>query len=294
MTFVLYFDDANVAGWVRERTRAITAKHPSRVLIFDETREHTQQNGDLADWIEIGNKGRTAAQMASDLHQLALAEAPIVLAWIAGKISDDTRFITVAKMAGTVIVNSSVVNTDTKGLHDLIEFIEGHPEVMVQDLSYLRLCAWQEFVAEFFDEDHHAQELERLYDVELEAGSDSEMYYLLGWLASRLGWVPTDATSFTTPSGSKVTYKLTRGGPPRRLSYVALKSPNVSYSASVHDSDDSAVTLLITGAHSRGERHAPLHTLDIASLVERAILINHRDEVFIETLAMVKAMLERK
>jgi hypothetical protein len=294
MTFVLYFDDPNVSGWVRERTRAVTEKHPSRVIIFDATKEYAHHNGELGDWIELGAKGRTAHQMAADLAQLALPEAPIVLTWIAGKISDDERFITLAKMAHTAIISSSVITTDTTGLHDLTDFIDKYPEIVVQDLSYLRLSAWQEFVAEFFDEAHFADELHALYDIELAAGSDSEMYYLLAWLASRLSWAPAGPNAFTTPHGKKITYRLTHDGPPRRLSYVALKSPDVTFSASVHSTDDSAVVLHITGAKSRGERAAPLHTLDIASLVERAILINSRDEVFIETLAMAKHIMDRK
>lgn len=293
MTFVLYFDDGNVAGWVRERTRAVTDKHPSRVLIFDGTKEYTHQNGELSDWIELGAKGRSDYEMAADLAQLALPEAPIVLTWIAAKISGDERFIAMAKKAHTVIVSSSVVNTDTTGLRDLTEFVERYPEIVVQDLSYLRLSAWQEFVAEFFDEEHFASELERLKKIELTAGSDSEMYYLLGWLASRLSWTTTGPHTFSTPHGHTVEYSFAHAGPPRRLSCVELRSDDVTFRACVHENDDSAVTLNTSGAKSRGERHAPLHTLDIASLVERAILINSRDEVFIETLALAKHIMER-
>lgn len=293
MTFVLYFDDANVSGWVRERTRMVTSKHPSRVLIFDATQEYTHHNGELSDWIELGSKGRSPSEMTGDLQQLGLPEAPVVLTWIAAKVSGDDRFTALAKMAHTVIVSSSVINTDTTSLCDLVGFVEAHPDVMVQDISYLRLSAWQEFVAEFFDEAHFADELDKIQHIELSAGSDSEMYYLLGWLASRLAWTPAGHHAFRTTNGRTVGYTLRHEGPPRRLSRIALRSDDVTFSAAVHDTDDTAVSLNVTGTKSRDERAAPLHTLDIASLVERAILINGRDEVFIETLAMTKHLIER-
>jgi glucose-6-phosphate dehydrogenase assembly protein OpcA len=148
-------------------------------------------------------------------------------------------------------------------------------------------------VAEFFDEDHFAAELPKLREIDLTAGSDSEMYYLLGWLASRLAWTPTGKNAFSTSDGREVSFRMDHDGPPRRLSAIELQSDDVTFRACVHESDDSAVTLNTTGAKSRGERHAPLHTLDIASLIERAILINSRDEVFIETLAMAKHIMER-
>jgi hypothetical protein len=83
-------------------------------------------------------------------------------------------------------------------------------------------------------------------------------------------------------------------GPPRRLSRVELKSATTTFTAEVHPDDDGVVCLSVSGAKSRDRGCAPLHTLDIASLVERAILTNGRDDVFIEALTMAKHILERQ
>ena len=297
MTFVLFFQDGFVAGWASERTRAVADKHPSRVIVFDATKDATSSRVEppaRGEWIEIGAKDCDQHELAAALATLELPEAPVVLTWIAGGLSTDARFATLAKMAGTVIVSSSVITTDGSGLADLTAFIDRFPEIPVQDISYLRLAAWQEVVAEFFDDPELLPELEGVREVEVMAGSDPEMYYLLGWLASRLAWTPVGRGSLTNASGATVAFSMVRDGPPRRLSRVVLKSAKSSYIAEVHPQDDAAICLRVEGAHARDERCAPMHSVDIASLVERAILVTGRDEVFIESLAMAKHIMERQ
>ncbi len=298
MTFVLFFEDAGVASWVRERTRAVADKHPSRVIIFDGTRTEGEQYAAPSlirgEWVEIGVKGSNEHELASALATLVLPEAPVVLAWIAPKISRDDRFVRLAKMASTVIVSSSVINTNESALQDLTEFVDKHPEIIVQDISYLRLAVWQELVAEFFDESEYLDELLALREVELTAGSRAEMYYLLGWLASRLAWTPCDVDRFCNTRNEIIRFTMHNGGQPRRLSRVILRSATVEFLAEVCPVDEGAVCLRVSGSKQRDERWAPLHTMDIASLVERAILTRGHDDIFIETLAMAKHIMERR
>jgi hypothetical protein len=61
----------------------------------------------------------------------------------------------------------------------------------------------------------------------------------------------------------------------------------------VHPQDQAAICLDVTGSTACPSRCAPLHTVDLASLVERAILGRARDEVFVETLTMAKHIIER-
>jgi glucose-6-phosphate dehydrogenase assembly protein OpcA len=298
MTFAVFFADPGVAGWVGERTRLVAEKHPSRVLLFDGSRAKGDQRAKPSEtrgeWVEIGCKDSSPHELQAALAMLELPEAPLVLAWLGGAVAREERFLTLARMASTVVVSSSLLSTDANALVDLTEFVESHPEIGVQDIAYLRLAAWQELVAEFFDEPEFLAELERIREVEVTAGSDPEMYYLLGWLASRLAWAPCAEDQFCNSAGDTIAFTLTREGAARRLSSVVLKSAGVTFTASVHPDDDTAVCLEITGAKQRERRCAPLHTLDIASLIERAILRSGRDEVFIETLTVAKEMLERR
>ena len=296
MTFVLFFQDAGIASWVRERTRAVAAKHPCRVMILDGTKgdevTHLDPPTDRGEWIEIGVHDCGPGELIAALSQLALPEAPIVLAWISADIADDMRFAILAGRTDTVIVSTSLTRTDGSALTDLTTFNEHYPQIVVQDISYLRIFAWQEIVAEFFDQPAMQSELNDIQEVEITAGSEPEMLYMVGWLASRLAWTPDGMGTFTMPGGALVRTKYIHDGPPRRLSKVVLRSSTSTFTAEVHPQDDSAVCLSVDGAVQSAGRCAPLHTLDIASLVERAILHPSRDEVFIESLTMAKHILE--
>jgi glucose-6-phosphate dehydrogenase assembly protein OpcA len=296
MTFAVFFGDDSGADWVRERTRALAEKHPSRVIVFDDAKDEDQRavepSKTRGEWIEIGVHGATAAELDAALTQLELPDAPVVFLWIAEAIASDERFLTLAHRADTTICSTSVSRTDERPLRDLAAFVRTHPEILVQDVAYLRLGAWQELIAGFFDEPACRRELHALRSVEVTAGSDAEMYYVLGWLASRLGWTPSGADAFTSPGGN-VRYTIIHDGPPRRLTKIVLASENASFSASIHPQDQAAICLEVSGATACASRCTPLHTVDLASLVERAILIRKQDRVFAESLAMANDIIER-
>jgi len=82
-------------------------------------------------------------------------------------------------------------------------------------------------------------------------------------------------------------------GPPRRVSQVVLASERATFKASIHPDDQGAIALEVTGSTACPSRFAPLHTVDLASLVERAILTRTLDPVFAESLAMARQIIER-
>ncbi len=296
MTFAIFFAEGEGADWVRGRARALADKHPSRVVIFDASKSEddrvVEPSKTRGEWIEIGVRGASPQELEAALTQLELPDAPIVLLWIAEALSADERFLMLAPHADTTICSTSVARTDERPLRDLCAFVAAHPEILIQDVAYLRLVAWQELIAEFFDEPACRRELLALRSVEVTAGSDAEMYYLLGWLASRLAWTPRDAQSFTAPGGD-VRDTMIHDGPPRRLTKVVLASETAMFSVSVHPEDQNAICLDVTGSMACASRCAPFHTVDLASLVERAILARTRDAVFLESLAMAKDIIER-
>lgn len=298
MTFVVYFDEPAIAPWIRERMRLIIDKHPSRVVMLDGSQgsdaAHIDAEVPRGEWIEVGVRGANGTELAGALSQLSLPEAPVVLAWIASRIADDDRFATLAPRVQTVICNSSVLETGHNSQRDLIRFVEAHPEIRVQDLAYLRLSGWQDLIADFFDKREAMNELFQLRSVEIAAGSEAEAYYLLGWLASRLEWKPCGRNEMCNRDEAIVSFKIEREGPPRRLQRVVLRSEHTTFSAEVFDEDPNAVCLQATGAASQERRCAPVFGLEIASLVERAILQNVPDEVFLETAEMTRQIVDHQ
>ncbi len=298
MTFVLFFEDASVGAWVRERTHALAEKHPSRVVIFDATRplgeDRVEPSTARGEWIEMGVRGASEHELAAALRALALPEAPIVLAWIANGLASDPRFGALAEIATTVICSTSVIDTGTTALRELCAFMESRPAIAVQDLAYLRLAAWQDLIAGFFDDPALADELGRIRRVEIAAGSASEMYYVLGWLASRLGWTPCAADRLCNREGAEISFSLAFEGAPRRLERVALAGATTRCLAEVHAQDPNAVCLRVEGRRTHAERCAPLHSFDVASLVERAILTRGRDPIFIDALQTARHLIERQ
>jgi glucose-6-phosphate dehydrogenase assembly protein OpcA len=297
MTFAVFHEDAQIANWVEERTRALADKHPSRVVIFDGLHDDRDQriapSERRGEWIEVGARGASPAELASALAMLELPSVPVVLLWAAGALVRDERFLSLAQLANATICSSSLVQTNGEGLRDLTAFVEQHPEITLQDVAYLRLSSWQELIAEFFDEPEHRRALSELRSVEVGAGSDAEMYYVLGWLASRLAWTPQAPGRFSSPHGP-VEFTMCREGPPRRLSRIELRTGAARYAAAVLPDDDATICLQVEGAGRSVKRCAPLHSVDLASLVERAILQRTRDDVFIESMAMARHILERQ
>jgi glucose-6-phosphate dehydrogenase assembly protein OpcA len=296
MTLAIFLDD-DAAHWIRDRAHALAEKYPSRVVLFDATKTENENVVEPAlarsEWIEIGARDADAEDLSAALLQLELPEAPVVLLWLAQTFTADTRFLALAQRARATICSSSAVRSDPVPLRDLTVFVERHPEIVINDVAYLRLGTWRELIAEFFDEPECLRELQALRSVEVTAGSDAEMYYLLGWLASRLAWTPAQAGVFGTSWGD-VQFAMLRDGPPRRISKVVLRSDGVTFTASVHPTDAGTICLDVSGPTGCGSRCTPLHTMDLASLIERAILNRSHDQVFIESLAMARAIIDRQ
>lgn len=294
MTFVVFFDDADLGPWIRERSGVVREKHPSRVIVLDGSKPRIEAQvppiDPQADWIELPARGVDANELSSALSAHALSEAPIVLAWIASRIGIDDRFPALAKRAQTVICSSSVVDASSAPVRDFVQFALAHPGIDVQDLAYLRLLSWQNIVADLFDDAHLLHDLYKLREVEIVAGSEAEAYYMLGWLASRLAWTPCAKNRMCNRDNQTIAFSVRREGAPRRIARVTLKTEATEYVAEVHADDADIARVESRGYHAQQARFIPLRELDVASLVARAV-VTHRDPVFRETLELTNLIL---
>lgn len=306
MTVVVFFDDPDVGEWARDRTHALAVKHPSRVIVLDGTREsdlhavaaecaeHADCVKTRGDWIELGVAGSSPEMLLSAISTLSLPEAPVVLIWVAQGIGEDPRFAALSKTMRTVVYNSSVLHDGDLALRELVTFVQYHPGVSIADLAYLRLAPWQEAVAIFFDHKDVVPELFDLRRVEICCGSASEAYYLIGWLASRLEWTPVEHGVFRNRFGTHIEFDFQREGRARRIRRIALHSSSTAFTAEIDDENAEAICLTVRGEKSHPDRCRPINNIDIASLVERAILTAHSDRVFFESLLAAGDVLARR
>jgi glucose-6-phosphate dehydrogenase assembly protein OpcA len=292
MTIVVFFENSAIGELARERIRMLASKHPSRVIVLDGDRSQESFRVEGSDWVELGVRESGPELLRSAVGALRLADVPVVLTWIASGIGEDARFDALCENVQTVVYNSSLVDTGHTALCELVDYVDSHPELPLADIAYLRLAPWQESVAIFFDGDAVA-ELTDLEHIQITCGSEPEAYYLLGWLASRLGWSPASADSLIGRSGKRVSYAIRREGHPRRIYRVELASAHSAFVAEL-DKDEETILLSVTGSREHGPRYRRIDNLGIPALVERAILWGRNDRIFQAALATAGTILAHR
>ena len=293
MTFIAYVDDPAIVGWMHERTQAIVKKHPARLVLLDGTldaRSHEAHAIALAEWVLLGTVGLHPNQLGSIAHAFTRTGQPTVLLWAGQRIVDDSVFHALNATSDSLILDSSRIDQGVEQLAELVGYFVQERRFAIQDLAYLRLRPWQEMIAEFFDEPEFVEELEALERVTIAAGSQAEAYYILCWLASRLGWAPGNSQQLLNALGTPVVFEVVHDGGPRRVRGVELASASTVFSAKLLD-DDATVCLTVTGAKTRAKRCEPLHDIAIVDLIERAILEPHTSDVYRATVEMVASLL---
>lgn len=301
MNFIVYVENERYRDWVFERAWRISDKHPSRMIVLDAIKGHhgtkiTAQEPHHDDapqifreGVELGVDGIRAAQRVHFVEALLVKDIPCVLWWAADRLFSSETFAGLLNVAEHVILDSSGTNAEPNALHEFSNyFSEKHP-IALGDLAWMRLDPWRDVIAQFFDDPGLREELSAIRRVAVSSGSGSEAFYLGGWLASRLGWSVRDKSTFVDSSGAIISFDEKREGDIRRVQSVRLETATSAYSARV---EGETVSLEVSGRFSRPKRHVPLQAIDNTSLVERAILGDRTDEIFMDALHTVGELLK--
>lgn len=287
VALVVFVENDSLAPWARDRAQMLAERHTSRVLVLNAGMTEHETTHDASDWIELGVRGCAPERIGSLAESLLPGGLPRVLLWVASQTQSDDRFLSLAPQMAAVVTDSSRTKDDESALLDLAAYAAKHSGACkIHDLAYLRLAPWQEVVADFFDDRAFIEDLFELRRVTVASGSDAEGYYLLGWLASRLEWEPAGRCRFRhaqRDSVRTIDYGIVREGQARRVRRVTLESQGTQFQAELCESG-KAVTLEVSGRKERASRVAPLHDVDIPSLLERAILQQENDRVFCDAL----------
>lgn len=301
MNFIVYVETERYREWVLSRAQRLADKHPSRMIVLDAVKDQhgaivTAGEGDAGgptifrERVDLGVDGIRAANRVQFVESLLVKEIPTVLFWAADRLFESNTFKALMPLMQHVILDSSGTGGEPKALQEFAKFFSEHEASALDDLAWMRLEPWRDVVAQFFDDPGLRDELFSLRSVVVTSGSDSEALYLGCWLASRLGWSVRDSSSFTDRAGTPIAFERRREGEIRRVKSVQLKSATSTYLAYVAGEGD-AVCLEVTGKFARATQHVPLQAIDNMSLIERAILSLHTDEIFLEALQTAGALL---
>ena len=286
VNLIAFVEDPASVPRLRERFSTFAQKHACKAIFLDATRA-----GDRSEETVLGVAGMKAEELRSIVHDLLTADLGSALFW-AGRDLSDPRFEALASLGTTVVVDSSRAADGKASIIKLAE-IGASTDRSLRDLSYLRLLPWQDMVAQFFDDEELARELPHIAGVEVVSGSEPEAYYFAGWLASRLHWKPCGRNQLCNDAGETITVQIERRGDPRRVLSVILRSRNCVFEARLDEDSPDLVCLTVTGNTNLKKRCAPLHDVDLVSLVEQAMFLPRKDPVFIDSLEMARAILDR-
>lgn len=301
MNLIVYVENERYREWVFERAWRIADKHPSRMIVLDAIKDHhgtriTAQEPHRDDapqifreGVVLGVDGIRAAQRIQFVEALLVKDIPCVLWWAADRLFSSETFAGLLNVVEHVILDSSGTNTESNALREFANYFSGTQPAALGDLAWMRLDPWRDVIAQFFDDPNMRDELSAIRRVAVSSGSDSEALYLGCWLSSRLGWKVRDQSTFVNAGGAVISFEHKREGEIRRVQSVRLETATSAYSARV---EGETVALEVTGRFSRAKRLVPLQAIDNTSLVERAILGDSTDEIFMDALHTVGDLLK--
>jgi glucose-6-phosphate dehydrogenase assembly protein OpcA len=139
-------------------------------------------------------KGSKAAlNQAGDLvASLMMPDLPKFVWWKATPNPEQELFQKLSACSNALIVDSSFFSDPELEFGKIEELLEAGTSVV--DLNWHRISAWQELTAEAYDPPERRADLIQLdqISVDYEKGNPAQAFMFLGWIASRLGWEPTE------------------------------------------------------------------------------------------------------
>ena len=214
LNLVAYASSQAVADHIDELVSQVSGRHPSRsiVMLAEPGARSSGLQASISAHCRIAPEGgkqvcseqitlRASGRAVDELHgtvlPLLVPDLPVFLWWHDELPPTGHLFRELLDACDRLVVDSGDfapkhAERALLGLQRVVE--EGG--AAVADLNWSRLNPWRELVAQFFDAAHGRQYLDRLDRIEVEVASRqgresrlAEGLLLVGWLASRLGWL---------------------------------------------------------------------------------------------------------
>ncbi|MBD2336854.1 glucose-6-phosphate dehydrogenase assembly protein OpcA [Calothrix sp. FACHB-156] len=142
------------------------------------------------EYITLSGTASALERIGGMIPALLIGGLPKFLWWKATPDPNNSLFKKLAAICNNVIVDSCNFNKPESDLLSLQELVE--TGVPLADLNWRRLSAWQELTAQAYDSPNRCAALKEIdrVNIDYEKGNPTQALLFLGWLASRLQWLP--------------------------------------------------------------------------------------------------------
>ncbi|QIR38466.1 glucose-6-phosphate dehydrogenase assembly protein OpcA [Tolypothrix sp. PCC 7910] len=142
------------------------------------------------EYITLSGTASALERIGGMIPALLIGGLPKFLWWKATPDPNNSLFKKLAAICNNVIVDSCNFNEPESDLLSLQELVE--TGVPLADLNWRRLSAWQELTAQAYDSPNRCAALKEIdrVNIDYEKGNPTQALLFLGWLASRLQWMP--------------------------------------------------------------------------------------------------------
>ena len=152
--------------------------------------------------IVLRAEGDRLSQTPSLLRALLIPELPAVLWWRDQIPFEDELFQDLLNTADRVIIDSARLANPQQQLIPLAKLI-ADDRTAFSDLNWARLNSWRLLTARLYDVPDYRPYLARVNRIEIvgfdpaRSSASTQALLLVGWIASRLKWVPASTPKFT-------------------------------------------------------------------------------------------------
>ena len=254
-----------------------------------------------AEQVTVHASGPPAEHIESFAGPLLVPDLPVFL-WYPGVFSPSSpEFPGMAQLADRLIIDSAASGDAEASLRELAGMLGDEDVPAIGDLQWVALSPWRSLIADLFSSPERVRNLEEVREVEVlySPGGEARALLLVGWLASTLGWEPTNADShdgsrrveFSGPSGG-VAVDMSDDSPDARLRRVRLRTGDCSFQVSRHrDTSDASATVMRNG-ELLGERTVQLGSFDLGVLLGEELQYRGRDTSYEDALKMAVEILD--
>ncbi|WP_041933883.1 glucose-6-phosphate dehydrogenase assembly protein OpcA [Gloeothece verrucosa] len=162
----------------------------AQVSAYCPINKRSQQTLICCEYITLRGTAEALDRIGGMISELAITELPKYIWWKASPEPEYGLFKRLAAQSDSVIIDSSTFTNPETDLLKIGEMLE--KKMPMADLNWGRLAAWQELTAEAFDAPERRSaigEIDRVV-IDYEKGNPAQAWMFLGWVASRLKWLP--------------------------------------------------------------------------------------------------------